>query len=283
MITKEFCIQKYNEYKSKNKGAIPKFKDFCEFAELPKRALGKLYRCRNSYAQLQKDCGDEASQLNLKRTPQETIMRQYGDLALDRLHKQLEGLPNSSDWVHLGLKPSPEGLARKPHNIKWSEFPQVFKDWVNNERAEGYDRVLDLIDNQTDVINQRQERKDREFEALVKAIRSWSPAHGRNVEEAYKIELRAHLESLRYKVNEEYGESTFDLLIDRKYAIETKKAPNLGEYDRLLGQLARHLQHQQRVIAVIFDAPRADTYKMFSSLVDEYLNKDENRVEIIKK
>jgi len=97
------------------------------------------------------------------------------------------------------------------------------------------------------------------------------------------VELRSHLKSLGYVVNEEFGESNFDLLINRNYAIEIKKDPKLGEYDRLFGQLARHLQHQLRVIALIFDAPGEDNFNNFSSLVDSYLNKERKTVEIIKK
>ena len=68
-----------------------------------------------------------------------------------------------------------------------------------------------------------------------------------------------------------------------KFAIEIKKDPKLAEYDRLFGQLARHLQHQLRVIALVLDAPGEDNFSNFSSLVDDYLNKDTRMVEIIKK
>jgi len=44
------------------------------------------------------------------------------------------------------------------------------------------------------------------------------------------VELRSHLKSLGYVVNEEFGESNFDLLINRNYAIEIKKDPKLGEF-----------------------------------------------------
>jgi len=65
--------------------------------------------------------------------------------------------------------------------------------------------------------------------------------------------------------------------------IETKKDPQLSDDDRMFGQLARHLQHQLRVVAVIFDAPGEDNFSNFSLLVDSYLNKEKKRVEIIKK
>lgn len=111
----------------------------------------------------------------------------------------------------------------------------------------------------------------------------WSPGRRRNSEGEYKIELRSHLKSLQYEANEEFGESNFDLLINKRYAIEIKKDPKLGDYDRLFGQLARHLQYQPRVIALIFDAPSEDNFSNFALLVDSYLNKEKKIVEIIKK
>src|ERR1039457_4971435 len=80
--------------------------------------------------------------------------------------------------------------------------------------------------------------------------------------------------------NSEFGQSNFDLLIDNEWAVEVKKSPNLSEYDRLFGQLARHLQHKPNVVALIMDAPSDDTWKNFSSLVDQYLNKDGRFVEV---
>jgi hypothetical protein len=84
-------------------------------------------------------------------------------------------------------------------------------------------------------------------------------------------------------MNEEFGESNIDLLVNKKYAIETKKDPQLSEYDRLFGQLARHLQHQRNVIALIFDAPSEDKFSNFVLLVDKYLNREESFVEVIRK
>jgi hypothetical protein len=84
-------------------------------------------------------------------------------------------------------------------------------------------------------------------------------------------------------MDEEFGESNVDLLVNGKHSIEIKKDPQLGEYDRLFGQLARHLQHQRNVIALIFDAPSEDKLSNFVSLVDKYLNREESFVEVIRK
>ena len=207
-------------------------------------------------------------------------MRQYGDLALELLGSG--ELPNSSDWMYRRLRPTDSGLE-KVHGIRWSEFPQKFMEWVETERVPGYERVLDLIIKSSAKSSTRIEGRDREFEKIVNDIRSWSPGRRRNSEGEYKIELRSYLESLGYEVGEEHGESNFDLLINKRHAVEIKKDPRLGEYDRLFGQLVRHLQYQSRVIALIFDAPSEDNFRNFTSLVDSYLNKEKKTVEIIKK
>jgi len=205
-------------------------------------------------------------------------MRRYGDLAL-----KLGELPNSSDWMHSGLKPSISGLEQKPHLIKWSEFPQKFSEWAQSEDIHGYEKVLDFISKSSVKSNSKTESRDREFEKIVADIRLWSPGRRRNSEGEYKVELKGYLKTLGYEVNEEFGESNVDLLINKKHMIEIKKDPKLGEYDRLFGQLARHLQHQLRTIALIFDAPSEDNFSNFTSLVDSYLNKETKTVEIIKK
>jgi len=276
MSSKDHCILKYNEYK-RTYGAVPKFREFCKFAEITEGYLVTLYG-RDAFAQLQRECGDVANKLMLERIPRDHIMKQYGDLALE-----LNALPNSADWIYRKLVPGPSGLKKSPHSIKWSEFPQLFADWVEAERITGYDRVVALTKGRGTTKSAPQDLKDRKFNALVREIRLWSPARRRNTEGEYKIELRSHLKSRGYGVNEEFGESNFDLLVDNIYAIELKKDPNLSEYDRLFGQLARHLQHQLRVVALIFDVPREDNYSQFSALVDAYLNKDKNTVEIMKK
>src|SRR5437773_620225 len=81
-----------------------------------------------------------------------------------------------------------------------------------------------------------------------------------------RSKLRKHLESLNHELNVEYGESKFDLLVRRQYAIELKKDPDLTEYYRLFGQLARHLQHQRKVIVMILEATRKDKYDNFTTL-----------------
>lgn len=275
MIKEEF-IDKYREYKDAY-GMIPKQRDFLKFVGVHSRQLTAMFG-RDAFSKLQRECGDDANKLDLERTPRETIMRRYGDLALE-----LGTLPNSSDWMHRQLRPSVAGLNKRPHCIKWSELPRLFAEWVESEQIGGYSQVLGYINNVANDSRMKIAVRDRDFDRIVNHIRAWSPARRRNSEGEYKIELRSHLKSLRYAVKEEFGESNFDLLVEGTYAIEIKKDPKLADYDRLFGQLARHLQHQRRVVVVIFDAPGEDNFENFSTLVDQYLNKDEKVVEIIKK
>lgn len=276
MGSKEDCIQKYEGFK-KEHGRIPKYREFLEYAGVNKRVLIRIFG-DDAYSKLQVECGDTANKLSLERVPREKIMQQYGDLVLE-----LGKLPSSSIWIHRELKPSIEGLGKEPHNIKWSEFPDKFEAWVKETKASGYERVLELINRGSSKKKTKTENADREFEELIQAIRVWSPARRRNSEGEYKVELRMHLKSLRFRLNEEFGESNFDLLVNNKYAIEIKKAPNLSEYDRMFGQLARHLQHQSKIIVLIMDAPTEDKFENFVLLVDTYMNKDEKIVEVIKK
>lgn len=277
MTSKETLLQKYEEYK-KEFDRIPKYREFLRFAGIHGRVLVKIYG-EDAYSKLQMECGDLANKLNLEKTPLEKIMRQYGDLALEA-----GKLPSSSVWIHQGLKPTISGLERSPHFIKWPEFPKKFARWAEVENAVEYKEVLELIEASSSSSGKSiTEKSDREFEELINAVRSWIPDRRRNVEETYKVELRKHLEAKGFKLHEEFGESNFDLLIRNKYAIEIKKAPNQSEYDRMFGQLARHLQHQLHVIALVLDAPTQDKFDNFTALVDLYLNKNEKFVEVIKK
>ena len=276
MVSKEACIKKYEEFK-KEYGRIPKYREFLKYAGVNNRDLIKFFG-DDAYSKLQVECGDIANKLILEITPRGKIMRQYGDLVLE-----LGKLPSSSIWIHRGLKPGISGLEKEPHCIKWSEFPEKFEAWAKETKVKGYESVLELINGAVSTKKTKTEKTDREFQELIKAIRLWSPARRRNSEGEYKIELRKHLESLGFPLNEEFGESNFDLLVNKKFAIEIKKAPNLSEYDRLFGQLARHLQHQQNIIALIMDAPSEDKFENFVLLVDTYMNKDDKVVEVIKK
>jgi hypothetical protein len=275
-ISKEFLRGKYSEFKS-SFNRIPTRQEFLDFAGVHNRELEKVYGSK-AYSKLQIECGDEANAFGRDRVPEDVYMRQFGDLA-----KELGNLPVQADWTQRNLRPSISGLAVRPHFIKWSDMPFRFRDWVIRNKKEGYSQVLDLIGNLSIVEKPAREAIDSDFERIIRGVHRWSPARRRNSEESYKVELRMHLKADGFSVKEEFGESDIDLLVSKKFAIEIKKAPNLSEYDRLFGQVARHLQHGEFVIALLMDVPREDQYRNFLSLVDEYLNRDRKFVEVIKK
>ncbi len=65
----------------------------------------------------------------------------------------------------------------------------------------------------------------------------------------------------------------------KEYKDKHQAIPKLRDFCKF----ARHLQHQLRAIALIFDIPSEDNFGNFVSLVDAYLNKETKTVEIIKK
>lgn len=277
MLTKETCVQKYEQCKLSKNGGIPEYREFLKWAGIDRRQLEKLFGS-SAYSKLQDAAGDAPNKLQLERTPLSTIMQQYGNLVTE-----FNDVPPYSEWFHRGLKPTESGLSKKPHNMKWSDLPTKFVEWVTTNRVPGFERAIEIVTASDRTPAKRTLDSDGDFSRLIKDVRTWTPARRRNNESEHKIELRKHLESLNHELNEEYGESKYDLLVRRKYAIEVKKDPDLAEYDRLFGQLPRHLQHQCKVIVLILEATRKDKYDNFTALVDKYLNVDENSVEIIKK
>ena len=230
MHTKETCIQKYIECKLSNNGGIPEYREFLKYAGINKRDLSRLFGSA-AYTKLQEEAGDTPNRLQLQRTPIATIMRQYGELVAE-----VGTVPPYPEWDMRGLKPTQSGLS-KSHNIKWSDLPTRFVEWAKANSVPEFDEAIEIITKSSLVTAIKSKNDDREYLRLISDVRVWAPARRRNSEAEYKIELRKHLEHIKYTLNEEYGESLYDLLVEGKYAIELKKDPSLGEYDRLFGQL----------------------------------------------
>lgn len=272
MITKLEAIKLYYSIK-KQLGKQPTYPEYIKLSGITKRTLDKLYGS-SSFSKLQQECGDIPSTFLKARTTLDEIMGQYGDLALE-----LGSLPKAADWTHKGCRPSEAGLAKPPHSISWSQMPVHFKAWANS--SEKYAPVLRWIPNTepTPVKN----NTNTKLEKLLADIREWSPDRRRNVEETYKVELRNQLRTLKYELTEERGDSNVDLVVNNTFAIETKKEPALADYDRMFGQIARHLEQYSIVIAVIFDVPRQDQFVTFQALADKHFNPVGTKVLIIKK
>ncbi len=273
-FTKETCVQKYQELKLSRNGGVPKRDEFLNFAKIDERKLGRLFG-KNAYSQLQKAAGDAPNKLQLERTPTATIMMQFA-----RLVAELERIPVYSEWDHRGFSPTDKGL-RTTHGIKWSEFPTRFIEWVQDTSATGFDDIVQIIEAKSSKISQKRDSNDGKFSRLISDVRAWVPARRRNSEAEYKIELRKHLESLKHLMNEEVGDSRCDLVVSGKFAIEIKKDPDQSEYDRLFGQVARHLHAHCKVVVLILEATRKDKFDAFTTIVDKYLNVDKNSIDII--
>ena len=277
MTTKLFCKEQYLAQKEQL-GRKPNKEEFLTASGLHKRVLDRLYGA-SSYSKLQEECGDDANTFLKQGAPLDQIMTSYGDLALS-----LDRLPIGAEWTHAGCKPTVEGLQKGAHGIKWSQMSERFREWATRSSNEKYRSVVEMIPAPT--LNpplKKVSGLELGLTNLMTDIHRWSPARRRNTEGEYKIELRKWLESVGHSLNEEYGESTSDLVVGKRYVIETKKVPQLGDYDRLFGQLARHLQQFPVVIAVIFDVPSEDKLENFNVLVDKHLNIEPNVVEIVKK
>ena len=259
MIDKDYFKDKYFQFKDQL-GRIPKIAEYLDFAKIHRRNLEGVFG-NNSFSKLQIECGDKVSRLDLKRTPTDKILTQWGELA--RKHGRI---PAQADWYQAGLKPSPNGLAKEPHNLRWSEIPTNFLKFAQG-KSEWRD-IVALIQGDLSSEITGTFKASPDFQKLVDTIRQWIPNRARNSEEGYKIELRNYLEQKNYSIDEESGETKSDLVVGRKYPIELKKDPTLSEYDRLMGQLIRHSLSYGCAVAVIIDIASKDRHEQFSKNVD---------------
>ena len=272
MITKLEAIKLYHSIKIQL-GKQPNSQEYFMESGLNMQILIKIYGS-SSFSKLQLECSDEPSKWGKDRTSIDEIMMQYGDLAME-----LNSLPKQADWIHKKCRPMPANISKPPHNIPWPHMPIHFKAWAMP--SEKYVPVLSWIPDTEHT--QIKNNINTKLEKLLTDIREWSPDRRRNVEETYKVELRNQLRTLKYELTEERGDSNVDLVVNNTFAIETKKEPALADYDRMFGQIARHLEQYSTVIAVIFDVPRQDQFVTFQTLVDKHFNPVETKVLVIKK
>jgi hypothetical protein len=140
MHTKETCLQKYEECKVSKNGGIPKHREFLKYAGIDDRLLEKLFGS-SAYSKLQNAAGDTPNILQLERTPIATIMQQYGGLVIE-----LGTVPAYAEWNHRELRPTESGLS-KTHNMKWSEMPEKFVQWVRTNGISGFEKAIEIIRN----------------------------------------------------------------------------------------------------------------------------------------
>jgi len=73
MLTKEICVQKYEECKRSKNGGIPVYREFLKYTGFNDHEIERLFG-RMPYSKLQTAAGDEPNRLQLERTPIESIM-----------------------------------------------------------------------------------------------------------------------------------------------------------------------------------------------------------------
>jgi hypothetical protein len=266
------------DIKAKAGGIAPTRNKFLELAKIDIRALNRIFGA-NAFSKLQQGAGDEPNRWSKERTPTRVIMEQYAALVVE-----VGNLPPYAEWDQRSMRPTESGL-KKSHNIKWSEMPSRFVEWAKTEGGEGFEDALDIISSTSlppTNITTPADSRDVALNKLLKDVKEWLPNRRRNVEETYKVELRKYLESKGYSLSEETGDSLCDLVVNKRFSIELKKDPDTSDYDRLFGQVARHLEHFKIVLAVICDARRGDRHDLFLSLVDKFLNVPPHVVEVIR-
>lgn len=270
-MTEEFYIEKYKELKMQL-GRIPKVREFYKAEGVSTRGLSKCFG-NNPYTKLQELSGDKPNKLDLKVTPKEFIFDQYGKMV-----ENLGKLPTQADWEYFNSKPTVSGIEKGPHKIKWRDLPKLFVEYAEKENK--WKSAREIVENTK---LKSSPKKNSEFQNCIDSIKIWIPQRKRFNEEGYKIELRNHLTKEKYKVEEEIGDSNIDLLVNHKIAIEIKKDPNTSEYDRLIGQIVKHLMKFDFLIVVIANNSNNDRFQNFLNMV-EFIAEGKNwNLEIISK
>jgi cell wall assembly regulator SMI1 len=119
------------------------------------------------------------------------------------------------------------------------------------------------------------------FDDVLFAIQRWIPLRRHPKEDGYQVDLHRHLEKSGYSVHLEQGDTLADIVVNRKIPIELKKNPTLGEYDRLHGQLSRHVRKYGCAIAVVCDVDRKELFDDF--VVNAIRDFGQGVVEIVSK
>jgi hypothetical protein len=113
---------------------------------------------------------------------------------------------------------------------------------------------------------------------IVQTIKEWVPKQRYRNEETYQAALAEYLVGQGIEAPEQQGASLVDVLAARGIGIEARVNPDRGEYDRLSGQITRHLEGTGIVVVLILRPDRRD-------LLEEYEARfaDDERVIFIAK
>lgn len=113
---------------------------------------------------------------------------------------------------------------------------------------------------------------------IAQEIEQWIPKQRFRSEEAYEAALAEYLEGRGIAAPEQQGACLVDILAAHSTGIEIKLKPNRSEYDRLVGQVKRHLGEYDNVIVLIIQPDKRDLLKEYMSLFA-----DDSRVVFITK
>jgi hypothetical protein len=67
-LTKEGCVEKYEQCKRSKNGDIPRYREFLKYAGVDARQVMKLFGS-SAYSKLQNAAGDAPNKLQMQRTP----------------------------------------------------------------------------------------------------------------------------------------------------------------------------------------------------------------------
>lgn len=113
-------------------------------------------------------------------------------------------------------------------------------------------------------------------ESIVQIIHEWVPAKRHRIEEGYQTELQSLLEFKHdFKVKEEAGASQVDILVENEIPIELKKNPDKGAFDRLTGQIDRHIEAYGKLIVVVCQLATRDLFNEYKNRLEERYASDQ--------
>ena len=120
---------------------------------------------------------------------------------------------------------------------------------------------------------QASEEAQKRVPEIIETIENWTPKQRFRTEESYQGTLAEHLEKHGIDAPEQQGATLVDILAAHSIGIEIKVNPDRSEYDRLSGQIMRHLEAYGNVIVFIVRPDKRD-------LLDEYMSRfaDDSRV-----
>lgn len=236
----------------------------------------------NHWSKLVESCGDVPRTFATPKVEFSRILDDYGALS-----RELGKVAVSSDWMFKGLTPSVDGL-RNGHGLNFGQLAELFlKDRDGNDAWKDVVGLIrakhpNLASSSNQVVALNRIIRTSKFAQVLKKIQGWSPGKRYSAEDGYQADLKGYLEATGHTVRYDKGASRPDLLVDSKVAVEVKYAPNLAEYDRLFGQIARHCDDYGELIVVVCNSGPRDVFADFNKRLDKWL-RNKAVIEVVNK